>query len=156
MALVTLTGCAASAHRSSPWEYGGSIRPAPGFAVGQQGTTVHPVLGYTYLSFDGGRDEIYEYGAQVRRPVTRDANGDTKLWLGVEAALASLKTSGTGYSFNTSGWTLSAMAGVPVLSSRWGVNAYGAAGISDFGGSGINVRFGVDLQPWFLKRSASR
>lgn len=153
LVLVAVTGCAAHGHTSSPWEFGGGIRPAPGFAVGQAGMTVHPTVGYTYLSFDGGKDELFEYGAQLRRPVQRTASGETRLWVGAEAVLATLRTSGSGFpSYSTSGWALSAMAGLPVLDSRWGVNVYGAAGITDYGSSGVNVRIGVDLQPWFLRR----
>ena len=115
--------------------------------------TVHPTVGYTYLSFDGGRDELFEYGAQLRRPLQRAASGEPRLWVGAEAVLATLRTSGSGFpSYSTSGWALSAMAGVPVLDSRWGVSLYGAAGITDYGSSGVNVRIGLDLQPWFLKR----
>ncbi len=157
LAVVAGTGCAASAHHSSPWEYGGGIRPAPGFALGQQGMTVHPTIGYTYLSFTGGHDDLFEFGAQVRRPLTRVAGGATRLWVGGEAAFAILRTSGSGFpSSSTNGWSLNAMAGVPVLDSRWGVNVYTAAGISHYGGSGVNVRVGVDLQPWFLKPQAVR
>lgn len=50
----------------------------------------------------------------------------------------------------TTGFSLTALAGLPVGQSRWGVNLYGGAGISHYGSTGINFRAGVDLQPWFL------
>ena len=96
------------------------MRIAPGLPVGQGGMTVHPVVSYTYLKWDGGHDELREVGS--------------------------------GYSASTSGWSLSPLAGIPVGTSKWGLNFYAAAGLSHYGGNGVNVRFGVDLQPWFLKR----
>jgi hypothetical protein len=64
-----------------------------------------------------------------------------------------LRESGSGFpSSSTSGWSLNAMAGVPVFQGKWGPSLYGAAGVSHYGGSGVNVRLGVDFQPWFLKR----
>jgi hypothetical protein len=151
--ILALTGCVAQAHHSSPWEFGGGVRPAPGFAIGHQGMTVHPTLGYTYLSFSGGHDDLIEVGAQLRRPVVRTPVGGTRLWLGAEAAFAVLRESGSGFpSSSTSGWSLNALAGVPVLQGKWGPSLYSAVGISHYGSAGVNVRFGVDLQPSFLKR----
>ena len=55
-----LSGCFSAAHHSSPWEYGGGIRLAPGFRAGSnEAVTWHPMLSYTYLKFDGGHDALY-------------------------------------------------------------------------------------------------
>lgn len=113
------------------------------------------MVSYTYLTFDGGHDALYELGGQLRwRPTPNRKNGG--LWIGGEVAGARLSTSidgAGGNSASSNGWALTGLIGAPVGSSRWGVNLYGGAGISNFGSSGTNIRAGVDLQPWFLKRS---
>lgn len=153
LVLVSQTACFMAAHTSSPWEFGAGARLAPGFALGAGRTTIHPMASYTYLSFDGGYDGLLEGGAQVRHPVT--PVGGSGFWLGGEGAVSRLSThikdSGAG-SFATTGWSLTALAGVPVGKSRWGLNLYAGAGVSNYGSAGKNVRVGVDLQPWFLKK----
>ena len=151
-----LTGCFGAGHTSSPWEWGGGVRLAPGFALGEGRTTAHPMVSYTYLSFDGGSDGLFEAGGQIRQRVTPAAGSG--FWVGGEAAVATLRTSLDGYNetSSSSGWSLTALAGVPVGKSRWGVNLYAGAGISDYGGSGKNIRVGMDLQPWFLKKNSDR
>jgi hypothetical protein len=149
---------AVTASSSGPWEYGGGVRLAPGFQLGaNQAVSAHPMVSYTYLSFDGGHDAIYEVGGQLRwRPTPAKKNGG--IWIGGEAAAARLSTSLSGSGSNNAsssvnGWALTGLVGAPVGSSRWGLNVYAGAGISHYGSSGKNVRAGVDLQPWFLKRS---
>lgn len=146
------TGCALNAHRSSPWEVGGGVRIAPGFPVGQRGMTVHPAVSYTYLKWDGGHDDLFEVGGQVRRPLARPGSGSPGVWLGGEASFSVLREVCDFCSGSTKGWSFNALAGIPVGMSKWGLNLYAAAGLSHYGGNGVNVRFGVDLQPWFLKR----
>lgn len=157
-ATAAVTGCVnAAAHTSSPWQFGGGVRAAPGFAIGQRGLTAHPMASYTYLSFDGGYDDLFEFGAQVRRPLAR-GNRSAALWVGGEAAFSVMRThvdniAGT---FNTNGWSLTGLAGMPVGTSKWGVSLYTGAGLSHYGSMGFNLRLGVDLQPWFLKPANSR
>jgi hypothetical protein len=128
------------------------VRLAPGFPLGHGGVTVHPVFTYEYLKWDGGHDDLYEFGAQLRRPLVRRPGGATGLWIGVEGAWASLHESGGGFSASTSGWSLGGLAGVPIIGGRWEPSLFLAAGISDYGANGVNVRLGVDLQPWFLRK----
>jgi hypothetical protein len=157
VAASTQRGAVRTAARaaSGPWESGVGIRLAPGFPLGSnQAFSAHPTVSYSYLSFDGGHDALYEVGGQLRwRPRPQQKNGG--LWVGGEVAAARLSTSIDGALNNTSnnGWSLTGLIGAPVGSSRWGVNLYGAAGISNYGTRGTNLRVGVDLQPWFLKRS---
>lgn len=149
-------GCAAWAHTSSPWEFGGGVRVAPGLWSLDEETTLHPVAGYTYLSFDGGHDGLWEAGAQVRRS-TALLGPDRDAWIGAEGTLSVLRTR---YSFNgmdvtesATGLSATALFGVPVGGeNRWGPNLYGGAGFSHYGAFGFNVRVGLDLQPWFLQR----
>ena len=116
------TGCAFFAHRSSPWEFGGGVRVAPGFPVGQRGMTVHPVVSLGYLKWDGGHDELYEVGGQVRRPLARPGSGSTGVWLGGEATFSVLREVSSNFSESATGWSLSALAGIPVGKSKWGLN----------------------------------
>jgi hypothetical protein len=135
-----------------PWEKGLGLRLAPGFTLGE-GTTVHPTVGCTYLSFEGGRDDLFELGGQIRRQMSPGASGIAGFWFGGEVAVAKLRTSIDDIpSTSTNGWALTALAGFPLGDSKWGLNLYGGAGISHYGTQGVNVRAGLDLQPWFLKR----
>lgn len=149
--VVGSSGCFIFGHRSSPWETGGGLRVAPGFPVGQRGMTVHPVLSYGYLKWDGGHDELFEVGGQIRQPLARPGSGSTRVWLGAGASFAVLREVGSGFSESTSGWSLDALAGMPLGSSKWGLNFFAAAGLSHYGASGVNLRLGLDLQPWFLR-----
>jgi hypothetical protein len=136
-----------------PWEKGIGLRLAPGFVVGGGGTTVHPTLGYTYLSFEGGNDQLLELGGQVRRQLTPGAKGVAGFWFGGEVAVARLRTAIDDVpSISTNGWALTALAGFPLGDNKWGLNLYGGAGISHYGVQGVNLRAGIDLQPWFLDR----
>jgi len=70
--LVPLGGCVAAGHTSSPWEWGGGVRIAPAiWGVGESGMTAHPAAGYTYLSFDGGHDSLWEPEDFVQLPGNR-------------------------------------------------------------------------------------
>jgi hypothetical protein len=152
----TTSGCFAAGHHSSPWEWGLGARVAPGFPVGQGDLTAHPMVSYTYLDFEGGHDALYELGGQIRKPLSRRA-GQRPLWVGVEGAVSHLKTvidAGGGYTYSqgTNGVSAAALVGAPLGQSRWGFNLYGGFGISHYASTGINIRAGVDLQPWFLSK----
>jgi hypothetical protein len=128
------------------------VRVAPAlWSAGESGVTVHPTLGYTYLSFDGGHDGLWEVGGQVRKPI---GTGARPFWIGGEATLSRLTTSYTvgtmDVSGSTNGVSATALLGVPIGDSRWGPSLFGGVGISDYGSQGWNVRVGVDLQPRFL------
>ena len=114
--------------------------------------TAHPMAGYTYLSFDGGHDGLWEIGGQLRKPIL--AGGSRPFWVGGEATLSHLRTSyefqGTDFSENTNGFSLTGLIGMPVGDNRWGPNVFAGAGISDYGSQGWNIRLGLDLQPTFL------
>ena len=46
--------------------------------VEEQGVTVHPMASYSYFSWDGGHDDLFEIGAQLRKPVGKPST----LWVG--------------------------------------------------------------------------
>ena len=140
-------------HASSPWERGVGFRAAPAFPLSQPGTSVHPMLSYSYLAFDGGHDDRFEAGGQLRRRTTWFGTDSAGLWLGGEAALALLRTSIDGLeSESTTGFSATALAGFPLGQNRWGASLYAGAGLSHYGSTGRNLRIGLDLQPWFLRR----
>jgi hypothetical protein len=106
----------------------------------------------------GGHDSLWELGAQIRKPVSTGGER-ASLWIGAEGALSYLNTvldpiDGMidSYSEGTTGFSATALAGMPVGESRWGFNLYAGAGVSHYGSTGVNIRLGVDLQPWFLAR----
>jgi hypothetical protein len=142
------------ASSSDSWEWGVGVRAAPAFETGSPGVTVHPMASYTYLNFDGGHDDRFEFGGQLRKALGQSASS-RGFWLGAEAAFAVLrehidKVDGTD---NTNGFSATALAGVPVADApKWNPSLYAGVGYSHYGSSGINVRVGLDLQPWFLKR----
>ena len=139
---------------SSAWEWGPGFRAAPGFPLGTTGMTIHPMVSYTYLSFDGGHDNRYEAGGQIRKPLSPRVNGSGGFWIGLEAGVAVLseQLDGGVDAGSSTGPSITALAGIPVSDSRWGVNLYGGAGLSHYGSTGVQVRAGIDLQPWFLRR----
>jgi hypothetical protein len=150
LVLVPLAGCAVAGHTSSPWQWGGTLRPAPGlWSLGQGDATVHPMVGYTYLSFDGGNNQLFEFGPQLRFPM---GQAERPFWVGGEATVSLVRTKfdGAPGTSTNNGWTITGLAGMPFGDSRWGPSVFGGVGISDYGAQGWNVRFGIDLQPTFL------
>lgn len=151
LAILPLSGCFLALHNSAEeWQPGLGLRPAPGLFTAGSGT-IHPVLGFTYHTFDGGSDQLFEVGAQFRRPIP----GDRPLWIGGEFTLSRLRTSidFNGASFSNNGWSATALGGMPFGDNEWGTNLFAGVGFSDYGGSGINLRFGLDLQPASLINS---
>jgi hypothetical protein len=141
------------AYDSDAWEWGVGARIAPAFQTGTPGLTVHPMASYAYMTFDGGHDDRFEFGGQLRKALGRSVTS-RGWWLGAEAAIAVLRThiENVDDTESYNGWSATALAGVPVSDDRWGASIFGGAGVSYYGRSGINVRVGLDLQPWFLKR----
>ena len=140
-----------AASSGSEWEWGAGVHVAPGFRTSMTGLTVHPFASYAYLSFDGGHDDRFEFGGQVRKAI-RDAAGSP--WIGAQAVAGVFRThiDNIDDTENTNGWGVTALGGIPVGESRWGASIFGGAGYSYYGGSGWHFRAGLDLQPWFMKR----
>lgn len=142
------------AYDSDAWEWGVGVRAAPAFETGSPGVTVHPMASYTYLNFDGGHDDRFEFGGQLRKALGQSATS-RGFWVGAEAAYALLRThiEDVDDTESTNGFSATALAGVPVADApKWNPSLYAGVGYSHYGSSGINVRVGLDLQPWFLKR----
>jgi hypothetical protein len=145
---VISSGCAAAAHHSSPWEFGGGLRLAPELMVVQEGMTAHPMGSVTYLSFDGGYDLLWELGGQIRSQLASPLLGGRLSWIGAEAAGSHLVThiEGLEETSDANGFSLTALIGTPFSGGAWRTSLYAGAGISRYGSTGINLRAGVDLQ----------
>lgn len=158
---IILVGIAASScmgHRSSPWEYGPSLRFAPSvWDYGDEGATIHPVVQYAYLNYDGGHENFWAAGIQVRKPTELfgDPDAERPYWIAGEVALALLQDSysfgGEDFSESYGGVAVTGFVGKPIGSGDWEPSVFGGFGFSHFGGTGINVMLGVDFQPPFLR-----
>ena len=113
--------------------------------------TAHPMAGYTYLSFDGGHDSLWEFGGQLRQPMGDEAN---PFWVGGEATLSNLSTSydeaGIDVNESSGGVSFTGLIGKPIGDNKWQPNLFGGFGISHYGSTGWNIRVGIDLQPTFI------
>ena len=155
--IVGLSGCFAG--KTSPAQYGIDLRFAPGFALGNAGTSIHPTVAYARAllgGVEGESDGILHVGGQVRWAPQQTTLGGSKLWLGGEATYARRRTT---FDFpgatpaSTNGWTLAALAGLPVLEGTMGTaHAYAALGVNKYGGTGPYGRVSIDIQPAFLSR----
>lgn len=142
---------ASQASSSSSWEWGAGAHIAPGFETGSPGVTLHPMASYSYLKFDGGHDDRFEFGGQIRKALGQTASS-RGFWIGAQPAFAILRTHVDNVpTESTNGWSLTALAGVPVSDAKWGASFFGGAGVSHYGSTGVNLRAGLDLQPWFMK-----
>lgn len=122
-ALVSAGACAVAGHTSSPWEWGGAVRLAPGlWNLNDGDATIHPVASWTYLSFDGGNDQLLELGGQLRFPM--GAASARPFWVGGEATFSHLRTSfdvpGGTSTGSSNGYSITGLVGAPVGDNRWG------------------------------------
>lgn len=142
---------AAASSSSSDAEWGVGVHAAPAFNTGSPGVTLHPLVSYTYFKFDGGHDDRFEAGGQVRKAMT--GMGARGFWLGAEAAYALFRTHIDNVDTdNTNGWSVAGLLGIPVGDATQRMSLYGGVGYADYGGSSIIAKIGVDWQPSFMKR----
>jgi hypothetical protein len=154
-----VTGCAATAGKASPAEYGIDLRFSPGFAVNER-TSVHPTAAYAHSFLGGvtGQSAKYLYlGGQVRHAPWATQPGGSNAWFGGEAMIARRRTSFDTPGIPTSsvnGWVLSGLAGYRLWEPADGgsVHAYAALGVTRYGGSGVYARVGQAWQPAVLQR----
>jgi hypothetical protein len=133
-------------------EWGVGVHAAPVIATLSPGVTVHPMVSYTYFNFDGGHDDRFELGGQVRKSFS--GMGPRGLWVGGEAAYALFRThiDNVDDTDNTNGWSAAALLGIPVGDAVRNASVFGALGLADYGGSSFIFRLGFDWQPSFMKR----
>ena len=162
--VLVLSACAVAAEgkRASPTEWGFSFQAVPAFDVGDSGdTSVHPVLAYNYLNWDGGHDNIYQVGAQVRRSLP-----DGPMWFGGEFAFDRFTSSTSGADFDEPSWNGFSLGGLFgyeldtefAPSSVFGSLSYLRFGSTDFEGATVGgwdgwlFRVGFEVQPDLFNR----
>jgi hypothetical protein len=157
LTLTLFPGCAYLS-KTSPVQYGVDLRVAPGFEAGEGEVTVHPMVAYAFSiagGVDGEDDRVLHLGGQLRfHPASASTSG-SRVWFGGEVAYARRTTSFdfTDVTTATNGWTVAALAGLPIIQGNSGtIHAYAALGLNKYGGTGPYARLGFDLQPAFLKR----
>ena len=162
MASVTaigwLAGCETGGSRTSPWQTGIGVRIAPGFSAGDASrVTLHPTAAYFKPLWGGPEGEsnyVLLAGGQLRFGV-QPSGPSQGPWLGGEAMYGRRTSTFDDPSEpdeSSNGWTLAALAGLPIANGSAGtLHGYVAAGVVKFGGSGPYVRVGVDVQPAFLR-----
>lgn len=146
--VLVASGCVAAVggagHSSSPWELGGTVRGLASYPLGPAGLSGGPVASYSYLKWDGGggQDHLFEVGGHLRKSFSM---GVRSPWVGVEAGVARMNSSGGGYSAHSTGWSTWVHAGVPVTAS---VSVFGGGGITGlWDGTGKNIRLGIEFAP---------
>ena len=124
-------------------EYGPQFRVAQGFEVGDGDVTVHPVGAFSYLKFDGGHDNTFHLGLEVRKPLARSLFDRSDIFVGGAIEFlryASVYDAGDawGSQFDgdptANGARFSLLAGVPVgQAGPFEVNAIGMASYWRYG-----------------------
>ena len=150
---TTAPAAAAAAASSSSYdaEWGVGVHAAPGFNTGSPGLTVHPMVSYTYFAFDGGHQDRFEAGGQIRKTMT--GMGSRGFWLGGEAAYAHLRAHVDNVDTeSTNGWSVAGLLGVPVGDAVRNMSVFGGVGYADYEGSTVIFKVGLDWQPSFMKR----
>lgn len=134
-------------HHSSPWEWGPSIRGTIPLQFNVARITIHPMGSYTRLMYDGGHEDRFEIGAQVRRQIV-DPKGQPQFWLGAELAYAFLHDSYDTGSDSYNGPSATALIGIPITRSLMNPTIVGGVGIADYSNQGYNVRVGLSISPF--------
>jgi hypothetical protein len=154
-----MTGCESGASVASPAQMMLGARISPGIPMGAGATSVHGTLGYARSiagGVEGEADEYLNVGAQLRRSLGGASGQPAKPWLGGEAQYSRRETEFDDSDLaneTVNGWTVTVLAGLPLLDHARGVvNGYVAAGINKYGGAGFYGRVGIDIQPAFLRR----
>jgi hypothetical protein len=162
--LLLFSGCAASgtAKKASPTEWGFSVQAVPSFPIGEDGnTSVHPTVGYSYLNFDGGHDNVYQAGAQVRRSLA-----DKPLWFGGEVAYSRFTSSMDESDYDEDPWngfSVGALFGYELDTSFAPSSFFASLNFMKFGGQDFEgipgegwdawlFRFGYEVQPDIFNR----
>ena len=90
-AAAILASCAsANLKKASPAEFGWGVQATPGIQIKDGPYSAHAVLAYSRLGFDGGHDNVYQFGAQLRK--TLDESSPNGLWVGGEVSYLKFKS----------------------------------------------------------------
>lgn len=172
-ALFLLVNSCASVNmkKASPAEYGYGLWATPGWQIGESNTSIHGLMSYSRLNFDGGHDNLTRYGLQVRQSLA--GNNNTGLWIGAEAAIANFTSVFDEESFiigepTSSGFALGALAGYRFPVEAVPVSGYIGLGFINFGdfeldgavidaaGTGFTARAGLCISVMSLLHEKGR
>ena len=160
-AFLMMNSCASvNMKKASPAEYGFGVQMTPGWQIGESNTSVHALASYTRLGFDGGHDNMCQYGGQVRHFVSRKEEGG--IWLGGEAAFVSFTSVYDEELYfeenpSANGFAMGALAGYQFPVGKLPVSGYAGLGFVNFGdfetdgfvfdegGTGFTAKLGVCL-----------
>jgi len=115
MLSVLFFSCASvNAIHESPTRYGYGLTATPGWQLGEGPTSLHLIVGYSQIKFDGGggHNRIWEFGSQFRYSFTKFP--DNGFWLGGGASylsLASIADGASGDDPHAGGFTIGPVAG---------------------------------------------
>ena len=136
--------------RASPAEWGFSVQAVPAFPIGEDGTTsVHPVVGYNYLSIDGGHDNLYQVGAQLRSSMV-----DSPFWFGGEVAYDRFSSSTDHVDYEEDPWngfSVGGLFGYELDTSFAPSSLFGSLSYLRFGGQDFDGIPGEGCDAWLFR-----
>jgi len=164
---VLLFSCvSATAIHESPTRVGWGLNATPGWQLGEGPTSLHLLVGYSSIEFDGGggHNGIWEFGSQFRYSLTKfPENG---IWLGGEASYLNITSNGGDP--KAGGFTIGPMIGYRFMIGRIPSSIYFAPsylsrgefkymGTSSGGSSsGYYAKLGLDLHLLSLMHAKGR
>jgi len=169
---ILFSSCASvNAINESPTRYGWGLNATPGWQLGDGPTSLHLLVGYSRIKFDGGggHNNFWEFGSQFRYSLTKFP--DNGIWLGAEASYLSITSIVDGYSGDNphaGGFTIGPMAGYRfkigrVPSSIYLAPSYLSRGEFKFMGmssggtsTGFYAKLGLDLHLLSLMHAKGR
>ncbi|HYJ38354.1 MAG TPA: hypothetical protein VEV87_07040 [Chitinophagaceae bacterium] len=160
-----------NAINESPTRWGYGLTATPGWQLGEGPTSLHLVVGYSRIKFDGGggHNRIWEFGSQIRYSFTKyPENG---IWLGGGASylnIASIADGSSGSDPHAGGFTIGPAVGYRfkigrIPSSIYFSPSYLSRGKFEVSGntvgassSGYYAKFGLDLHLMSLVHAKGR
>ena len=160
---LLLSSCASvNMKKASPAEYGYGLQMTPGWQIGDGNTSIHALASYAKLGFDGGNDNVYQFGGQVRYALPSSQPGG--FWVGGEAAYVSFTSKYDNEELfvdgdpSATGFALGGMVGYRFPTQTLPISGFAGLGLVNFGdfttpdnlvidegGTGFTARIGICL-----------
>ena len=159
VSILFLVNCASvNVKKASPAEYGYGFQMSPGWQIGESNTSVHGLMSYTRLGFDGGHDNMSQFGGQIRRSLSENPN--VGFWIGGEAAYVKFTSVYDDEDIflknpSSAGFAMGALAGYKFPMQSLPISGYAGLGFVNFGdfttdefvidegGTGFTLRLGI-------------
>lgn len=160
-AVFSLSSCVSIVGKKcSPTEIGYGFQFDPGYQIGNSNNSVHGLLSYSRLSFDGGHDNMYQFGGQFRH--YHNSFSDGGLWYGGEASyvrFTSVYNNDEWYNEKprAGGFAMGGLVGYRLPVKAVPISGYAGVGfvtfgdfksddmVVDAGATGVTFRIGVSL-----------